>query len=140
MRLIVQFSERTGIAVPELNEAAKPKLESFTAEMTARMATAAGRMNLSPLLTQIRARFDRRVQNASRDVEIGFIEGRSAIVTEASSTLAAQLEDEPDPVIIRRASRTLPNITERAIGSWSPILAAREADISCANSTGHIMC
>ncbi len=31
MRLIVQFSERTGIPVPELNAAAKPKLESFTA-------------------------------------------------------------------------------------------------------------
>ena len=91
MRLIVQFSERAGIAVPELNEAAKPKLESFTAEMTARMSTAAGRMNLSPLLTQIRARFDRRVQNASRDVEIGFIEGRSAIVTETSSTQSKAL-------------------------------------------------
>jgi hypothetical protein len=91
MRLIVQFSERTSIPVSELNEAAKLKLEGFTAEMTARMATVAGRMNLTQLLTQIRERFDRRVENALRDVEIGFIQGRSAIVTETSSTQSKAL-------------------------------------------------
>ena len=33
-----------------------------------------------------------------------------------------------------RPSDTLPYLP------WSPILAARQADISCAKSTGHIMC
>jgi len=91
MRLIVQFSERTGIPVPELNTAARANLESFTSEITARMATAAGRMNLTQLLIQIRERFDRRVENATRDAEIGFIQGRSAIVTETSSTQSKAL-------------------------------------------------
>lgn len=86
VRLIVQFSERTGISVPELNEVAKPKLESLTEEITARIARAAGRMNLAQVLNPSRDRFDRRVENALRDVEIGFIQGRSAIVTETTST------------------------------------------------------
>lgn len=33
------------------------------------------------------------------------------------TTLKAQLEDEPDPVIVKQAGRTLRNITEGAIGS-----------------------
>jgi hypothetical protein len=33
------------------------------------------------------------------------------------ATLQAQLTDEPDPVIVRQAGRTLRNITEGAIGS-----------------------
>lgn len=32
-------------------------------------------------------------------------------------TIQAQLSDEPDPVIVRQAGRTLRNITEGAIGS-----------------------
>jgi hypothetical protein len=85
MRLIVQFSERTGIPILELNEAARPKLVTFTSDITERMATAAKRMNLTQLLTQARGRFDRRVENALKDVGIGFIEGRSAIVKENST-------------------------------------------------------
>jgi hypothetical protein len=33
------------------------------------------------------------------------------------ATIRAQIEDEPDPVIIKQAGRTLRNITEGAIGS-----------------------
>ena len=85
MRLIVQFSERTSIPISELSEAAKAKLVTFTSEITERMATVAKRMNLAEILSQARDRFDRRVENALCDVEIGFIQGRSAIVTENST-------------------------------------------------------
>ena len=33
------------------------------------------------------------------------------------ATIKAQLEDNPDPVIVKQAGRTLRNITEGAIGS-----------------------
>jgi hypothetical protein len=85
MRLVVQFSERTGIPIPELNDAARPKLVTFTSDITERMATAANRMNLTQLHTQARGRFGHRVENALKDVGIGFIEGRSAIVKENST-------------------------------------------------------
>jgi hypothetical protein len=86
MRLIVQFSERTGFPIPELNALARPKLTTFTSDVTARLTTAANRMSLAQLLTKILERFNRRVDNALTDVEIGFIQERSAIVTETSST------------------------------------------------------
>lgn len=38
MRLIVQFSERTAIPIPELS---KPKLNAFTSDVTGRTTTAA---------------------------------------------------------------------------------------------------
>jgi len=85
MRLIVRFSERTGIPVGELSEAAKGKLATFTSEITERMVTATNRMNLTQVFSPALERFSRRVENALRDVEIGFIQGRSAIVTENST-------------------------------------------------------
>ena len=91
MRLIVQFSERTGIPILELSETATPKLATFTSDITGRMATAANRMSLTQLLTQARARFDLRVENALKDVGIGFIQGRSAIVTENSTNQSKAL-------------------------------------------------
>jgi hypothetical protein len=66
MRLIVQFSERTGLPIAELSEAAKPKLATFTSDITERMANAANQMNLTQLLTQARGRFCQRVDIASR--------------------------------------------------------------------------
>ncbi len=81
----MQFSERTSIPIAELSEAAKSKLLTFTSEITERMVTAAKRMNLTQVLSQARDRFNRRVEDALRDVEIGFIQGRSAIVTENST-------------------------------------------------------
>ena len=44
MRLIVQFTERTGIPIPELIDAAKPKLAAFTSDITGEVATTANRM------------------------------------------------------------------------------------------------
>jgi hypothetical protein len=55
------------------------------------MVTAANRMNLTQILSQTRDRFNRRVENAVRDVEIGFIQGRSAIVTENSTNQSKAL-------------------------------------------------
>jgi hypothetical protein len=46
MKFIVQFSERTGIAIPDLRDMARPKLKAFTSEITGAMTTAANRMNL----------------------------------------------------------------------------------------------
>jgi hypothetical protein len=91
MRLIVQFSEGTGIPISELSEAAKTKLETFTSEITERMVTAANRMNLTQVLSQACERFNRRVDNALKDVAIGFIQGRSAIVTENSTNQSKAL-------------------------------------------------
>lgn len=91
MRLIVQFSERTGIPIPELSEAATSKLETFTSDITVRLVNATNRMQMNQLLSQTRDRFNRRVQNALRDVEIGFIQGRSAIVTENSTNQSKAL-------------------------------------------------
>ena len=50
MRLIVQFSERTGISVSELTDIAKPELAAFTAEITGGLTTA-NRMGLTRILT-----------------------------------------------------------------------------------------
>ena len=91
MRLIVQFSERAGIPVLELSEMARPKLGLFTSDITGRLTTAATRMNLTQLNTQARGRFDQRVENALKDVEIGFIQSRSAIVTENSTNQSKAL-------------------------------------------------
>ena len=110
MRLIVQFSERTGISISELSEAANPKLTAFTSEITERMAIAANRMNLEQLRTQARQRFNQRVEHAIKDVNIGFIQGRSAIVTENSTiqskamrlleALYRETRDKTEPVFI----------------------------------------
>ena len=47
MRLLVQFSERTGIPIRELSETAKPKFETFYLRHYERMGTAANRMSLT---------------------------------------------------------------------------------------------
>lgn len=91
MRLIVQFSERMGIPIGELSDTARPKLTTFTREIIEPLANAANRINLARVLTEARSRFDDRVDSALRDVEIGFIEGRSAIVTENSTNQSKAL-------------------------------------------------
>jgi hypothetical protein len=91
MRLIVQFSERTGIAVSDLSEAARPKLTIFTSGIMERMVTASSRMSLAQFIDQARERFGRRIDNALRDVEIGFIQGRSAMMTESPTNQSKAL-------------------------------------------------
>lgn len=73
MRLLVQFSKRTGLPVPELSEAANPKLATFARDITETIVTAANRMGPPQVLTPARERFNRRVEHALRDVETGFI-------------------------------------------------------------------
>jgi len=58
---------------------------------TVRMTTAANRMNLTQILNQAQERFNRRVENALKDVGIGFIQGKSAIVTENSTNQSKTL-------------------------------------------------
>jgi hypothetical protein len=91
MKLIVQFSERTGIAISDLCGITRPKLAALTEEMTHRMGTAANRLNLTQVASKGRERFEHRTDSALRDVEIGFIQGRSAIVTENSTNQSKAL-------------------------------------------------
>jgi hypothetical protein len=55
--------------------------------------------------------FEKHIDDLSLDVATK----RKAMVQ--ITTIKAQLEDEPDPVIVKQAGRTLRNITEGAIGS-----------------------
>lgn len=91
MKLTVQFSERTGISVPNLCAVAKPKLTSFTSDLVEHITVAANRMKLTQIAKESRERFDRRTENSLLDVEIGFIQGRSAIVTENSTNQSKAL-------------------------------------------------
>lgn len=91
MRLIVQFSEQTGISIPDLCETSRPKLATFTSSTMEPILTAANRMKLTQLVGQCRDRFNRRIDNALQDVEIGFIQGRSAIMTESPTNQSKAL-------------------------------------------------
>ena len=85
MRLIVQFSERTGNAIPDLCDTARPKLASFASDILDHMIVTANRLNLTQFVSQARQRFEERTEHALRDIEIGFIQGRSAVMTESST-------------------------------------------------------
>jgi hypothetical protein len=92
MRLIVQFSERTDIAIMELCQAARPPLTAFSSVVAEHIATTANQVNLTQLAAQARERFLGRVENALRDVEVGFIQGRSATMTESSTNQSKALQ------------------------------------------------
>jgi len=85
MRLIVQFSQRSKVSIPDLSEIARPKLTAFTSATMKPMIVAATRVG-SPaqLIDAARDRFVHRVDSALRDVEIGFIQG-SAIMSQSES-------------------------------------------------------
>src|SRR5919109_1649597 len=57
MRLIVQFSERTGNAIPDLCDTARPKLASFASDILDHMIVTANRLNLTQFVSQARQRF-----------------------------------------------------------------------------------
>jgi len=126
MRLIVQFSEHTDIPIAELSEDARPRLATFTVEITERMANAANRINLGQILSQARGRFDQRVDNALNDIGIGFIEGRRAIVAENSTNQSKALQllkllydatrSKTEPVFIEGLKTDLPE--EDAKAAW----------------------
>jgi hypothetical protein len=124
MRLIVQFSEDTKISIAELSEAARPKLSSFTVEITERMTKAANRIDLGQMFSEARQRFDRRVDDALNDVGIGFIEGRRAMAAEntKNQTKALQLlkvlydatRSKTEPVFIEELTTGLPEEENKA--------------------------
>jgi len=91
MRLLVQFADRTAIPIPDLTAAARPKLAVFTDQLTQRMVQFASRMNLTQAIAEFKARFAARVDHALQDVEIGFIQGNSAVMTEAQTSQAKAL-------------------------------------------------
>ena len=64
--------------------------------------------NLEKLVTDLMNHLD--------ELDLGAPEKQKAEAQIA--TLKAQLGDEPDPVIVKQAARTLRNITEGAIGSF----------------------
>ena len=82
MRLVIEFSENSGIPVPDLIKTSRPKLAEFTGEISDHIAKSGGATTPSQSFSQIRERFNQRTENALKDVEIGFIEGRNALVTE----------------------------------------------------------
>jgi hypothetical protein len=108
MRLVVQFSEHTGIALPELCATARPKLAAFTEQMIERMVMAADRMHLTQAIAEFRQRFDGRVDHALRDVEIGFIQANSAIMAESQKSQT-------------KALRLLKRIYDRTRSSTDPV-------------------
>jgi hypothetical protein len=118
MRLLVQFSERTGIAVTELCGVARPKLASFTNQVLERMVLAANRMRLTQAIAEFRERFNRRVEHALRDVEIGFVQGNSAIMTESQKSQS-------------KAMRLLKGIYDHTRDGSEPILVTELLSETC---------
>lgn len=108
MRLLVQFADTTGIPIPELTAAARPKLVTFTDQLSERMVRFASQMNLTQAVAEAKSRFATRVDHALRDVEIGFIQGNSAVMTESQTSQA-------------RALRLLKAIYDRTHGRNEPV-------------------
>lgn len=87
MQLIVQFAEETRLSIPDLCGVAKPKLTAFTSAIMEPIITVATRVFsapnqqelLSKQIADVRARFDRRVDSAFQDVEVGFIQQQSVM-------------------------------------------------------------
>lgn len=125
MRLIVQFSENTKIPIAELSKVAMPRLYAFTTEITERMANAANRISLGQMSFQARKRFDQRVEDALKDVGIGFI-GGAAIVAENTKNQSKALQllkvlydatrSKTEPVFIEELTTGLPE--EEAKAAW----------------------
>lgn len=85
MHLVVEFSEKSGIPVPDLIEASRPKLAEFGEEMADHVAKAGSAMTPSLSLSKMREHFNQRAESALKDVEVGFIQGRNALETENST-------------------------------------------------------
>ena len=85
MRLIIEFSENSGIPVPELIEASRLKLAEFAEEIANHVAKSGATMTPSPSINNMREHFNQRAESALQDVEIGFIEGKNALVTKNST-------------------------------------------------------
>jgi hypothetical protein len=84
MRLLIEFSETSGIPVSDLIESCRPKLADFAGEIADHFAKAGSAMAPSLSFSKMRENFNQRAESALQDVEIGFIRGRNALVTENS--------------------------------------------------------
>jgi hypothetical protein len=82
MQLVVQFSQNTNISIPELIETTRPGLEAFADAVSVRISKTAHQMPMG----QMRERFQLQLENALKDVKIGFIQGRRALMTEGSTS------------------------------------------------------
>jgi len=85
MRLIAQFSERTGTPIEELCDTARPRLIAFTSTITDRTIQMAKQVNLTQQAVQARERLAQHVQNALRDIQVGFIDGKAVAMTQSST-------------------------------------------------------
>ena len=110
MRLVIEFSENSGIPVADLIEAGRPRLAEFAEEIAAHIANAADAMTPSISASKMREHFTQRMEDALKDVEVGFIQGRNALVTENSTSQSKAMRllqalydatrDQTDPVFV----------------------------------------
>jgi hypothetical protein len=91
MHLVIEFSENSGISVPQLIDASRPRLAAFTTQIAEHIPKSGGGTSPSQYSAQMRDRLNQRTENALKDVEMGFIEGRSALVTENSTNQSKAL-------------------------------------------------
>jgi hypothetical protein len=112
MDLIRQYVSRTRLSPVELSASARPILETLSAELDARIPVLAGdALNRATEQTRARYRpiFARRIDDAIRDIEIGFIGGRD---------VAGQADQD----IQTHAFELLKAIEEETRGSADPIV------------------
>jgi len=110
MNLLIDFSESSGISVPQLVAIGRPPLSDFTAGVASYISTTAGSTSRSESRRQIGERFGRRTENALSDVEIGYIQGKSVLLTQSSTNQSKALcllqalydatRDQDDPVLV----------------------------------------
>jgi hypothetical protein len=85
MWLIIEFAERSGMSIPELSKAAREPLMRFTAdivrELTKQAATAARGSTRTVSFSAIDEHLVRGVERALKEVELGFVDGRSVNVS-----------------------------------------------------------
>jgi hypothetical protein len=91
MHLVIEFSENSGISVPDLIEISRPKLASFMAQISEHISKSGGGTSPLQYSAQMHERFNQRTENALKDVELGFIQGRNALVTENSTNQSKAL-------------------------------------------------
>jgi cation transport regulator ChaC len=91
MHLVIEFSENSGISVPDLIEISRPKLASFMAQISEHISKSGGGTSPLQYSAQMHERFNQRTENAVKDVELGFIQGRNALVTENSTNQSKAL-------------------------------------------------
>jgi hypothetical protein len=91
MHLVIEFSENSGISVPDLIDTSRPKLAAFTTQIAEHILKSPGGTSPSQYSIQMRDRLNQRTENALKDVGIGFIQGRNALVTEDSTNQSKAL-------------------------------------------------